>query len=99
MKQVIVLAEAAEDLGQGWEFYNKKEEGVGEYFLNSILVDIESLQLFHGIHSVHFGLHRLLATKFPFGIYYRDDPCVVRVIAVLDLRRDPIWIRNSLSNR
>lgn len=31
---------------------------------------LESLHLYAGIHSLHFGCHRLLAKRFPFAIYY-----------------------------
>lgn len=99
MKSVIVLAEAAEDLEIGKDFYDSQDVGVGDYFVDSLLADIESLQLFHGIHPVHFGYHRLLADRFPFGIYYEDTEGAVRVVAVLDLRRDPLWIRSEISSR
>jgi hypothetical protein len=38
---------------------------------------------------MEFGFHRALAKRFPFGIYYRVEGAIVRVYAVLDLRRDP----------
>jgi hypothetical protein len=70
MRRVVVLEEAAEDIKRGREFYNLQEMGVGDYFEDTILSDIESLRLFHGIHSIHFGFHRMLSERFPFGIYY-----------------------------
>lgn len=69
MRSVIVLAEAAEDIEQARDFYDAQELGVGDYFTDSILADIESLALYHGIHQRCFGLHRMLAHRFPFGIY------------------------------
>jgi hypothetical protein len=44
-------------------------------------------------------LYRLLARRFPFGIYYRETEAETQVLAVLDLRRDPNWIRNELAWR
>jgi hypothetical protein len=38
----------------------------------------------------------LLATKFPYAIYYRVVSRVVHVEAVLDCRRNPDWIENRL---
>ena len=61
--------------------------------------DIESLGLFHGIHSKHFGFHRLLSERFPFGIYYRETPTATEVFAILDLRKNPIWIHKKLKRR
>ena len=74
MRKIVVLEEAAEDIEQGRKFYDLQEIGVGDYFEDTILSDIESLGLFHGIHSKHFGFHRLLSERFPFGIYCRETP-------------------------
>ncbi len=70
MRSVIVLDDAAIDLESGRDFYDIQELGAGAYFTDSILSDIESLALFHGIHSIHHGFHRMLGSRFPFGIYY-----------------------------
>jgi hypothetical protein len=99
MRQVVVLAEAVEDIEQAREFYDARESGVGDYCADSLLADIESLALYHGIHSRHFGFYRMLAERFPFGIYYRETKKETQVVAVLDLRRDPNWIRSELTWR
>lgn len=99
MKPVVVLAEAARDLELGRDFYDAQQLGIGDYFVDSLLSDLESLRLFHGIHTLHFGFHRLLASRFPFGIYYDETENEVRVFAVLDLRRDPLWLREELAAR
>lgn len=99
MKPVVALAEAAEDIEQARDFYDEQEPVGGDYFADSIVVDIASLALYHGIHSRHCGFHRMLAHRFPFGIYYRDVENETQVFDVLDLRRDPNWIRKELSWR
>jgi plasmid stabilization system protein ParE len=99
MRKVVVLAEAATDIEEARDFYDEQEPGIGDYCVDSLLADIESLALYHGIHSRHFGLHRMLADRFPFGIYYRETKAETQVVAVLDLRRDPNWIRRELSWR
>ena len=55
MRKIVVLEEAVEDIEQGRKFYDLQENGVGDYFEDTIVSDIESLGLFHGIHSKHFG--------------------------------------------
>ncbi len=99
MKIVVVLSEAAQDLETGRDFYDAQAIGVGDYFADSLLSDIERLRLFHGTHPLHFGYHRMLADRFPYGIYYENTDEVVRVVAVLDLRKDPLWIRSQISKR
>ncbi len=99
MRSVVVLTEAAEDIEQARDFYDAKEPGIGDYCADSLVADIESLALYHGIHSRHFGFYRMLAHRFPFGIYYRETETETQVFAVLDLRRDPSWIRKTLAWR
>jgi plasmid stabilization system protein ParE len=99
MKQVAVLEEAAEDIEGARAFYDAQELGTGDYCADSLVADIERLALFHGIHSRHFGFYRMLADRFPFGIYYRITKSRVEVFAVLDLRRNPSWVRAELSKR
>lgn len=96
-KELLVLEQVAFDLQQGRQFYEANKEGVGEYFFDSIVADIESLKLYAGIHSKYFGLYRMLAKRFPFAIYYDVFETTAIVIAVLDLRRNPAWIRKQLN--
>jgi hypothetical protein len=99
MRSVVLLVEAAEDLEEAKSFYSAQEAGVGDYCATSLLADIESLALFHGVHRRQFGCFRVLASRFPFGIYYLEAEQETRVVAVLDLRRDPSWIRRQVTRR
>ena len=96
---VVILEDAAEDLESGAQFYESCATGVGDYFLDSILSDLDSLVLFAGVHPIYFGFHRMLSKRFPFGIYYEVEDDVIYVYAILDLRRDPLWIRKRLRDR
>ncbi len=95
--RVRILAEASTDLLDGFAFYEQQSPGLGEYFLDSLFADIDSLQIYGGIHEQVLGYQRLLAKRFPFAVYYRIEHSEVRVRAVLDCRRDPAWIRDRLS--
>ena len=94
--RIEILDEAEQDLVDGFAFYERQSKGLGDYFLDSIFSDVESLYLYAGIHALHFGYHRLLAKRFPFAIYYRIQSEVIRVYAILDCRRDPAWIRDRI---
>jgi hypothetical protein len=72
---------------------------VGDYCVTSLLADIESLSLYHGIHRQQYGCFRMLGSRFPFGIYYLEAEHQTCVVAVLDLRRDPSWIRQRVTRR
>jgi len=95
--RIQLLDEAEIDLQEGREFYDRLEHGVGDYFAAALATDIDSLILFAGIHPKEFGFHRALSKRFPFGVYYLVQEELIRIYAVLDLRRDPAWIRRRLS--
>ena len=47
-----------------------------------------------------FGpVFRMWASRFPFGIYYLETETETRVVAALDLRRNPSWIRKQVTGR
>lgn len=95
--RIEILDEAEKDLVDGFAFYEQQSKGLGDYFLDSIFAEVESLHLYAGIHALHFGYHRLLAKRFPFAIYYRVENDTVQVYAILDCRRNPAWIRDRLA--
>lgn len=99
IKNIVALEDIALDLKIAEEFYENQSIGLGGYFKNSIISDIESLWLYGGIHSKVFGLYRLLSKRFPYGIYYEIKDEIVIVVAVLDLRQNPKNISLFISNR
>ncbi len=94
--RVKILPSALNDLADGCHFYEGKEIGLGDYFISSLISDIDSLQRIGGVHAMKHNLHRMVASTFPFAIYYGIDRDVVVVRRVLDCRRDPKWIRKQL---
>jgi plasmid stabilization system protein ParE len=93
-----ILDAASQDLVDGYGFYERQQVGLGDYFLDALFADIDSLMLYAGIHAVFFGsFYRLLAKRFPFAVFYRIEEDEVRVYAVLDCRRNPAWIRAHLT--
>jgi hypothetical protein len=95
--KVEILGEAQQDLVDGYRFYEGQVAGLGDYFLDSLFSDIDSLLFYAGIHTQHFGYRRLLSKRFPFAVYYRIESGIALVYAVLDCRRAPSWIRDRLS--
>jgi hypothetical protein len=72
--RIEILAAAQTDLLSGFAFYEKQRPHLGNYFLDSLFSDIDSLLLYAGVHPVYFDrYHRLLSKRFPFAIYYRRD--------------------------
>lgn len=99
IKDVFLLKEAIDDLNDGSKFYDRKEAGVGEYFWDSLIADIESLIIYAGIHKKRYGFHQMFAKRFPYSIYYEIIKDIAYVIAVLLMRRDPAWIKKKVNKR
>ena len=70
--------------------------GLGVYFEDTLFSDIESLNLYAGIHQTFFGHYRTLSKIFPFAIYYTIDSEVVNIWRVLDCRIKPAYIKEAL---
>lgn len=87
--KVRILPSALEDLDRGRQFYARQSNSLGDYFLDSLFSDIDSLELYAGIHMKVFDYHRLLAKRFPYAVYYAVDADVCLVLRVLDCRQDP----------
>ena len=99
MRKVIVRDTAYSDISEIWEFYERQEFGAGDYFSANAGTVVDSLEVFHGIHPNRNGLFRALIPKFHHAVFYREHADHTEVIAVLDLRRDPKWIRRQLRTR
>jgi hypothetical protein len=91
-----ILPSAIQDLRRGQEFYDRQSDTLGEYFLDSLFSDIDSLELYAGVHAKVFGYYRLLAKRFPFAVYYKVDNEVCIVWRVLDCRQNPTRTASAL---
>jgi hypothetical protein len=88
--RIRISRAASEDLLKGHEFYERQQQGIGGYFLDSLYADIDALLLYGGMHPKPTGrLHRAMAKRFPFAIYYDLKDDLVTVVAVLDCRQNP----------
>lgn len=94
--KIRILPEAERDLEVGAGFYEAQREGLGRYFNDCLLSDIESLRLYAGVHQRQHGLHRCMSKRFPFAIFYDVTSDSIDIYAVLDCRQDPAVIQGRL---
>ena len=86
---IEILDDAQEDMLQGTLFYESQQYGAGDYFLDSVSSDIDSLHLYAGIHSLRNGYYVLFSKRFPYIIYYKTEDKMIKIYAVLDERQNP----------
>ncbi|HUW26781.1 MAG TPA: type II toxin-antitoxin system RelE/ParE family toxin [Gallionella sp.] len=94
--KIEILDIAMGDLQAGQQFYERQQEGLGAYFLDSLFSDIDALLLYAGIHQQFFGYCRALSKRFPYAIYYRVCGETIQVWRVLDCRQKPSRIVGAL---
>ena len=94
--KVILLTSAEEDLVDAWHFYDDQELGVGEYYYDEVMTAVQSLSTQCGLHPSKGQFFRALVPKFHTAIYYTLETDFVLVRRILDLRRDPKWLRRQL---
>jgi len=49
-------------------FYESQKEGIGDYFWDSLILDIESLIIYGGVHPVVFDYYRMSSKRFPLSL-------------------------------
>jgi hypothetical protein len=99
IKDVVILKDVSDDLNNGIDFYDQMEAGVGDYFWDNLIADIESLIIYAGIHNKKYGFYRMFSKRFPYAIYYEIKDRIAYVVAVLPMRRDPEWIKKKVTER
>ena len=68
--RICIAGSAEDDLLSGFRFYERQQQGLGEYSLDSLYADIDAWVPYAGIHPTPFGrFHRTLAKRFPFAVY------------------------------
>ena len=94
--KVKILPTALEDLDRGRRFYGRQGSSLGDYFLDALFSDIDSLELYGGVHMKVFDFHRLLSKRFPYAVYYKVDSETCIVFRVLDCRQEPDKMTEAL---
>ena len=97
MIRIYITSDALEDLNAGYLFYEAQENGLGEYFSDSLKSDIEGLKVTGGVHRLAFrNYRRALSRIFPYAIYYSMEGQIVTIWAIIVCRRHPEWISEHL---
>ena len=63
--KIRILPNAETDFELGADFYESQRAGLGEYFVTSLISDVESLKLHGGIHEQYRGFIGLSPNDFP----------------------------------
>lgn len=97
-RSVRLTDEALADIDSATAFYEELVAGLGQYFFDSTITDLEALEFFGGIHQQTLGYYCCPSKRFPFLIYYELSDEEVSVVAILDTRANPRSAEKRLSS-
>jgi plasmid stabilization system protein ParE len=92
-RHVVVRPEAAGDIEDAYNWYERARTGLGEEFLAAVREGLDSA-IAHPeqFPQVHRSVRRALLRRFPYSRLYRVEPEAILLVAVFHARRDPrVW--------
>jgi len=93
-------AEAIEEVDAAASFYQKKQSGLEQRFLEVLEDALRRIQRRPQIYQIIWGeIRKCKLPRFPYGIIFRVKPEHSEIIAVMHLHRQPgYWRPRTQSN-
>ena len=83
---------ARQELKEAAHYYDSESPGLGPEFLKEIGQCIQSILYYPEAAPVLAGpVRRRLARRFPYAVLYSVKPTRMRILAVMNLRRRPMY--------
>ena len=95
-RQIIVRPEAEQEVQQAFDWYQEQSEGLGLEFLRAIEVCLSGVARNPFAFTVAKvpNVRRALVRRFPYALFYLVDDEAIVVIAVFNIKRQPIdWTK------
>lgn len=74
MYRITFLDEAVTEIEHAANWYNERQEGLGDNFIDNVLASLDKLQSDRLILSpVYRGLSRTFIKRFPYILYFKKD--------------------------
>lgn len=85
---------AIKELEDAIDYYKNINVSLGNHFLEEIYSSIQRILKFPNAWSkLSFSCRRCILNKFPYGIIYQIHENEIRIIAVMQLNRNPnFWV-------
>ena len=95
--EVRIRPEAERDVRKAFSWYESQRHGLGRELVAELDTIYERLSenpyLYADIHS---GVRRAVVRRFPYAVFYLVAETEVRVLAVIDMARNPaVWERRT----
>jgi len=88
MYRLIIKPAAKEDAMEAARWYNRKQKGLGDEFLQALDAKMEAIQRNPSqFQSVYKGIKRAFTDRFPYGLFYVVEGDTIYVLAILHTSR------------
>jgi plasmid stabilization system protein ParE len=90
---LIFRPEARAEFDEAYDWYEGQRPGLGELFAEQVQKVLERVEAMPKLHAKVLGeVRKAVVVRFPYCVYYREEPSCVRVLSVFHTSRDPrIW--------
>ncbi|MCK5798163.1 MAG: type II toxin-antitoxin system RelE/ParE family toxin [Deltaproteobacteria bacterium] len=90
MKKIHVAAITEDELREARDWYEGKGLGLGRRFVEAINLLLTSIsENSRRFPVVHGDVRQAIVPRFPYGVFFIDEPERVHVIGVVHLHRHP----------
>lgn len=90
---IIFQPEARAEFDDAYDYYEGRGKGLGEAFADKVHEVLDRIAVMPKMHAKVLGeVRKAVVTRFPYCVYYREEPSCVRILSVFHTSRDPrIW--------
>lgn len=84
---------AVDELHEARDWYDVQRAGLGDELGEVIAVTLERIAAYpNAFPEIIPGVRRAVIDRFPYGVFYRQIPDAIEILAVFHHRQDPmIW--------
>jgi len=90
VKPLIIRPSAAADIEDAYRWYETHRRGLGAEFREALREALANIAENPARYPMLYrGTRRALLKRFPYGVYYREHPDVIAVVACMHGSRNP----------
>lgn len=87
---IHVRPEAEVDIEEAAQWYENQQKHLGHDFLDELLTTVKTISENPSLYpKIYRQTHRVILSRFPFGVYYRLENNSIVIVAVMHGSRHP----------
>jgi plasmid stabilization system protein ParE len=95
--RLVIAPEAAQDIEEVYDWYERRRVGLGEEFLSCVDACVQAIYRQPEMYAkVHADYRRALVRRFPYALFFEYGENVLTVYCVFHTSRDPEKWRERL---